>query len=81
MNLSSETIKAPTETVLVIDGDALVRIPICQYLRDCGYRVLEAANADEANHAPNENMEVAGFFRGIRTQCRVFQKLAGFRRP
>ena len=26
----------------------LVRTPICQYLRDCGYRVLEAASADEA---------------------------------
>ena len=23
-------------------------MPIAQYLRDCGYRVLEAANADEA---------------------------------
>jgi Response regulator containing CheY-like receiver, AAA-type ATPase, and DNA-binding domains len=36
------------ETVLVLDNDVLVRMPICEYLRDCGYRVLEAANADEA---------------------------------
>ena len=36
------------DTVLVLDDDVLVRMPICQYLRDCGYRVLEAANADEA---------------------------------
>jgi DNA-binding response OmpR family regulator len=35
-------------TVLVLDGDVLVRMPVCQYLRDCGYRVLEAASADEA---------------------------------
>jgi DNA-binding response OmpR family regulator len=36
------------DTVLVVDDEVLVRIPIAQYLRDCGYRVLEAANADEA---------------------------------
>jgi len=39
---------SPAETVLVLDGDVLVRMPLCQYLRDCGYRVLEAASADEA---------------------------------
>jgi DNA-binding response OmpR family regulator len=39
---------APVETVLVLEDDVLVRMPICQYLRDCGYRVLEAASADEA---------------------------------
>jgi len=36
------------ETVFVIDGEVLVRMPIAQYLRDCGYRALEAANVDEA---------------------------------
>ena len=36
------------ETVLVLDDDVLIRMPICQYLRDCSYRVLEAASADEA---------------------------------
>lgn len=29
----------------------MVRMPIAQYLRDCGYRVIEAANADEAMQA------------------------------
>jgi CheY-like chemotaxis protein len=36
------------DTVLVVDDEVFVRMPIAQYLRDCGYRVLEAANADEA---------------------------------
>jgi CheY-like chemotaxis protein len=36
------------ETVLVVEDDVLIRMPISQYLRDCGYRVIEAANADEA---------------------------------
>jgi DNA-binding NtrC family response regulator len=36
------------ETVLVVEDDILVRMPIAQYLRDCGYKVIEASNADEA---------------------------------
>ena len=28
--------------------DALVEMPVSDYLRHCGYRVLEAANQDEA---------------------------------
>jgi response regulator RpfG family c-di-GMP phosphodiesterase len=39
---------AKVKTVLVLDGDALVRMPVVQFLRDCGYRVVEAANTDEA---------------------------------
>jgi CheY-like chemotaxis protein len=49
MNSLSDSAKpARADTVLVLDDDVLVRMPICQYLRDCGYRVLEAASADEA---------------------------------
>jgi response regulator RpfG family c-di-GMP phosphodiesterase len=36
------------KTVLVLDGDVLVRMPVVQFLRDCGYHVVEAANTDEA---------------------------------
>jgi CheY-like chemotaxis protein len=36
------------ETVLVVEGDVLLRLSIAAYLRDCGYRVLEAADAEEA---------------------------------
>ena len=31
-----------------LDGDVLVRMPVVQFLRDCGYRVVEAATIDEA---------------------------------
>jgi len=37
-----------TETVLVVDDEVLIRMTISQYLRDCGYRVIEAVSADEA---------------------------------
>jgi len=36
------------DTILVVEEDVLVRMPIAQYLRDCGYKVIEAVNADEA---------------------------------
>jgi DNA-binding NtrC family response regulator len=36
------------ETILVVEDEVLIRMPIAQYLRDCGYKVIEAANADEA---------------------------------
>ena len=39
---------ANSRTVLVLDDDVLVRMPLVQFLRDCGYRVVEAASTDEA---------------------------------
>ena len=36
------------ETILVVEDDVLVRMPISQYLWDCGYKVIETANANEA---------------------------------
>ena len=39
---------ATIKTILVLDDDVLVRRPIVQLLRECGYRVLEAASTDEA---------------------------------
>jgi CheY-like chemotaxis protein len=37
-----------TQTVLVVEGEVLMRMVIAEYLRDCGFKVIEAANADEA---------------------------------
>src|SRR3984893_9396365 len=34
---------ATIKTVLVLDGDVLVRMPVVQFLRDCGHRAVEAA--------------------------------------
>jgi len=35
-------------TILVVEDEVLIRLVIAQYLRDCGYRVIEAVHADEA---------------------------------
>ncbi|TPM96675.1 response regulator [Mesorhizobium sp. B2-1-3A] len=39
------------ETILVVDGDIITRTVIADYLRHCGYRVLEANDAHEAQLA------------------------------
>ena len=41
-------LQASAETILVIEPDVLVRMVIAAYLRECGYRVMEATGADEA---------------------------------
>lgn len=40
--------KAVPSTVLVVEDEVLIRLTIADYLRDCGYRVIETASADEA---------------------------------
>lgn len=35
-------------SILIVDGDILSRHVIADYLRQCGYAVVEAANTDEA---------------------------------
>lgn len=37
-----------TETVVLIDADVVVRASLGAYLRDCGLRVIEAVDIDEA---------------------------------
>jgi DNA-binding NtrC family response regulator len=39
---------ASQETILLVERDISIRLPIAQYLRDCGYKVIEAVNAQEA---------------------------------
>jgi DNA-binding response OmpR family regulator len=34
--------------ILLVESDVLVRHPLAEYLRECGYQVREASNADEA---------------------------------
>jgi CheY-like chemotaxis protein len=38
---------ANQEVVLVVEDDVLIRMAIAQYPRDCGYKAIEAASADD----------------------------------
>lgn len=39
--------------ILIVDSNVLVRTPLAEYLRECGYQVLEATNSVEAKEVLN----------------------------
>lgn len=39
---------AEVRTILVVEDEVIIRMAVADYLRECGYRVLEASNASEA---------------------------------
>ena len=43
-----EVTQPNVSTVLVVEDELFVREPIAEYLRDCGYHVLEAGDARQA---------------------------------
>jgi CheY-like chemotaxis protein len=53
-------------TVLVVEDEMMVRMPIAEYLRDCGYNVLEAADACEAIATMKSEESVSLVFSDIR---------------
>ena len=55
------TASSPIVLVLVVEGDIVVRHPLAEYLRECGFTVFEASNGDEAKRAltsPSLQIEV-----------------------
>jgi DNA-binding response OmpR family regulator len=36
------------DTILVVDDEVLLRMVVAEHLRDCGYRVIEAGDGEEA---------------------------------
>ena len=44
----SESPTTPSETILFVEDEGLVRMDMAQFLRECGYHVYEAATAKEA---------------------------------
>lgn len=46
--MSTETVPARQDAILLVENDVLVRMAISDFLRSCGYRVVEAGTAEEA---------------------------------
>jgi CheY-like chemotaxis protein len=61
----SSQIHAPAETILFVEDEALVRMDMAEFLRECGYRVHEAANANEAVEALQSKFAVDLVFTDI----------------
>ncbi len=47
MDMQTATHNPPDTTILVLEPDILARMAIAEYLRDCGYRVIEGSKADD----------------------------------
>jgi len=62
------------QTVLVVEDETMVRMPIAEFLRDCGYNVLEAGDASEAIAA----MEAAEQVNLVFSDVRMPGKMDGF---
>lgn len=50
--------EAKSKTVLLVEDEVLIRIPVAESLRDIGYEVIEAGNADEAIIIVNSDIHV-----------------------
>ncbi len=61
-------------TVLVVEDETMVRMPIAEFLRDCGYNVVEAGNASEAIALA----EAVGPVNLVFTDVRMPGKMDGF---
>ncbi len=58
-------IHAPPETILFVEDEALVRMDMAEFLRECGYLVDEAVNAEEAREALQSKFAVDLVFTDI----------------
>ena len=61
----SSKIHTPLETILFVEDEALTRMDMAEFLRECGYRVHEAANAEEAQEALQSKFAIDLVFTDI----------------
>ncbi len=48
-------------TLLLVEGDIIIRHPLAEYLRGCGFKVLQASSGEEARmimQAPEFNIDI-----------------------
>jgi CheY-like chemotaxis protein len=62
----SSQIHTPAETILFVEDEALIRMDMAEFLRECGYRVHEAANATQAIEALQSKFAVDLVFTDIK---------------
>jgi DNA-binding response OmpR family regulator len=62
---------ATSSTILLVEPDILVRMAIASYLRDCGYKVLEAVTATDVKTVFGSGQKVDVVFSEARLSGRV----------
>jgi CheY-like chemotaxis protein len=53
-------------TIMVVEPDILVRMVLAEYLRDCGYKVVEGSCADDAFTVLRSDIKVHMLFAEVR---------------
>lgn len=53
----TERFDADLHTILFVDADIVVRSPLASYLRDCGFKVLETGDTNEAKQVLSEHVQ------------------------
>jgi DNA-binding response OmpR family regulator len=48
----------PPPTVLVVENDVIIRMAVSAYLRECGFKIIEASSADEAKRVLEADIAV-----------------------
>ena len=57
-----------TEAVMVVEPDVLVRMTVADYLRECGYRVVEAITGEEALSILGANIKVDAILSAVKLE-------------
>ena len=63
--ISDEVASAPAPTILVVEDEVLIRLAVADYLRDCGFRIVEAGSADEAILVLRAEIEIDVVFSDV----------------
>jgi CheY-like chemotaxis protein len=61
-------------TILVVEDELFIRLVISEYLRDCGYKVIETSSADEAVKVLKSEIKVDLVF----TDVQLLGEMNGF---
>lgn len=68
---SSEIGSKLAESVMVVEPDVLVRMTVADYLRECGYRVVEAITGEEALSILGAGVKVDTILSAVKLQGAV----------
>jgi len=65
---SREVSNRVIESVMVVEPDVLVRMTVADYLRECGYRVVEAITGEEALSILGAGVKVDATLSAVKLQ-------------
>jgi CheY-like chemotaxis protein len=68
---SADDKSAVAESIMVVEPDVLVRMTIADYLRECGYQVVEAITGEEALKILGAGVKIGTVLAAVKLQGAV----------